>query len=306
MEYWPLPTKKDRFVENVTSILSRPLPENVGLVHSWCLRSVESAWTMAFRLKVPWTIGFHDSPDQEHHGKLRTHLIYKAAEKCNGIVTVSEAMKDKCRTLGIQKVPEVILNGLYDIETSDGTKSCRDFLPKSAVVGFLGMNAPHKGFKTVINWVSETQCKWNLYGDIHPDLKSDLVTLLNMFPERVLFQGRKESLSIYNEVDIVVMPTETFEPFGLVALEAARAGIPVIASKAGGLPEIIKHGQTGYLYEINNPVSGIKYINKLTEDTFLNHKLGKNARQNYLQNFSGDSMSSKWNAFFQWQLNEHK
>jgi glycosyltransferase involved in cell wall biosynthesis len=49
--------------------------------------------------------------------------------------------------------------------------------------------------------------------------------------------------------DLFLLPSEN-ESFGLAALEAMACGAPVVASNAGGIPEVVAHGETGYLFDV--------------------------------------------------------
>jgi glycosyltransferase involved in cell wall biosynthesis len=53
---------------------------------------------------------------------------------------------------------------------------------------------------------------------------------------------------LYAAADVLLLPSED-EPFGLVILEAMAAGVPVVASRSGGIPEIVEHGKSGRLVE---------------------------------------------------------
>ena len=63
----------------------------------------------------------------------------------------------------------------------------------------------------------------------------------------------KELSRVYAACDIFVCPSEWPEPFGMVNIEAMAAGKPVIASRTGGIPEIVEDGETGLLVEPANP-----------------------------------------------------
>ncbi len=68
----------------------------------------------------------------------------------------------------------------------------------------------------------------------------------------VHFLGRLNSVaSLLASADLFLLPSET-ESFGLSALEALASGVPVIASDAGGLPEVVRHGETGALHPIGD------------------------------------------------------
>ncbi|SDC41712.1 N-acetyl-alpha-D-glucosaminyl L-malate synthase BshA [Paenibacillus sp. UNCCL117] len=70
--------------------------------------------------------------------------------------------------------------------------------------------------------------------------------------DRVTFCGKQDDVAqLLSLADLMLLPSEK-ESFGLVALEAMACGVPTIASNAGGIPELITHGETGYLAEIGD------------------------------------------------------
>ena len=70
----------------------------------------------------------------------------------------------------------------------------------------------------------------------------------------------------YRSADVLIMPSRS-ESFGLVALEAAACGIPVVASDVGGLRTLVDHDQTGFLVEGRSPEDFAKYSSMLFEDS---------------------------------------
>jgi N-acetyl-alpha-D-glucosaminyl L-malate synthase BshA len=72
--------------------------------------------------------------------------------------------------------------------------------------------------------------------------------------DRVVFLGKQDSVAeIMACADLLLLPSQN-ESFGLVALEAMASGVPVVATTAGGLPEVVDSGETGYL----GPIGGVE------------------------------------------------
>lgn len=80
---------------------------------------------------------------------------------------------------------------------------------------------------------------------------------------KVMILGKKDTVSsLFSLADLLLLPSAK-ESFGLVAIEAMACGVPVVSSNAGGLPEVIKHGETGYLAEIGDIQSMADFALKL-------------------------------------------
>jgi len=70
--------------------------------------------------------------------------------------------------------------------------------------------------------------------------------------EKVLFLGKQEIVAdLISVADVLLLPSEK-ESFGLVALEAMACGVPTVGSNAGGIPEVVVHGETGYLADVGD------------------------------------------------------
>jgi len=90
----------------------------------------------------------------------------------------------------------------------------------------------------------------------------------------------------YDALDIVVVPSTEPESFGLVATESMLSKKPVVASKLGGLQEIIIHDETGYLFEAGNTQDLSSQLEKLIEDPLLCKTLGENGEVRVKNYFS--------------------
>lgn len=87
--------------------------------------------------------------------------------------------------------------------------------------------------------------------------------------DKVFFLGKQDDVAqVISMADILLLPSEK-ESFGLVALEAMACGVPTVASNAGGIPELIIHGKTGYLAPIGDTDTMAMYARKLLADPVL-------------------------------------
>lgn len=98
---------------------------------------------------------------------------------------------------------------------------------------------------------------------------------------------------------VQVVPSVGFEPFGLVAAEAMMRARAVVASRVGGLPEIVTHGQNGLLVEPSDPTALADALITLLGDRARCEQLGENGRAVALQQFSADLYVTRFAAVYQ-------
>jgi D-inositol-3-phosphate glycosyltransferase len=157
------------------------------------------------------------------------------------------------------------------------------------IVLFVGRLEPLKGVDILINAAamleSDVECSVLIVGGDESShaqvtqlqgLASDLG-----IEHRVAFTGAvdHETLPLfYNAADICVVPSH-YESFGLVAVEAMACGVPVVASRVGGLTGTVKDGETGYLVPWLCPEPFAERIEMLLENESLRRNLGEAARE---------------------------
>lgn len=95
---------------------------------------------------------------------------------------------------------------------------------------------------------------------------------------RIRFVGYQTPRAFYSQIDVAIVPSLWNEPFGMVAVEACAHGVPVIASRMGGLPEIIQDGFNGLLCSPDDPDAlGVAML-KLHQQPALLARLAAQAR----------------------------
>jgi len=107
-------------------------------------------------------------------------------------------------------------------------------------------------------------------------------------PENVSFVGWLDAGQLnefYRKARFVVVPSKWFEVCPIVILEAMANGLPVIASKIGGLPEIVENGVTGFLFEPGNAKDLADKMKLLWEDINLCRRMGEAARERAMREY---------------------
>ena len=110
----------------------------------------------------------------------------------------------------------------------------------------------------------------------------------------VLFLGNQDCMEeLLPLADVFLLPSSS-ESFGLVALEAMSAEVPVVVSNIGGLPEVVEHGKTGFLHDPGHLAGFVASVLKLLENQPLRQAMGRRARRVARARFSVDQMVSRY------------
>jgi len=115
----------------------------------------------------------------------------------------------------------------------------------------------------------------------------------------VHFLGEQDQLEpLFFCADLFLLPSEQ-ESFGLTALEAMNCGVPVIGSAVGGMPEVITHGETGYLFPVGDIASMAAHAVALLTDPVRLELFSIQAKRRAEQNFNADEIIPRYEAFYE-------
>lgn len=121
----------------------------------------------------------------------------------------------------------------------------------------------------------------------HEKLLKDIAAS-NQKERIIVWPYRDDVWAVWDMCDIAVVPSTESEPFGLVAVEAMAAGKSVIAAAHGGLVEIVRHEETGLLFEPGNADALADAITRLAGDEALRKRFGENGLQRFNDHFTLD------------------
>jgi N-acetyl-alpha-D-glucosaminyl L-malate synthase BshA len=117
--------------------------------------------------------------------------------------------------------------------------------------------------------------------------------------DKCVFVGKQPKIVDYlSAADVLLLPSEQ-ESFGLAALEAMACEVPVIASRVGGLPEVVTDGETGFLSEVGDVEKMAADAARLLSDAALRSEMGKRARESALARYRTDIVIPQYIEFYE-------
>ena len=117
--------------------------------------------------------------------------------------------------------------------------------------------------------------------------------------DKCVFVGKQPNIVDYlSAADVLLLPSEQ-ESFGLAALEAMACEVPVIASRVGGIPEVVTDGETGYLSEVGDVEKMSEDAARLLSDRALRREMGKRARESAVARYRTDIVIPKYLEFYE-------
>lgn len=260
--------------------------------------------------KSPMVVSVHNYPSYHTSnlliGKAGSLIMRLIARKSCMSIAVSDAVRrglveidriDPSRATTIHNGTEP---GVGDgILGQSGTEAFRRDLgitSETVVVGTAGRLIKDKGHSILLPVAERLRADY-------PDIK---VLIAGDGPERnrlendiaafrlkqsVLLMGFIDDLRpFFDLLDVFVLPSQK-EAFGMVLLEAMRSGCPVVASDIGGIPEIVRDGETGLLFKAGDAQALADTIGRLLEDKKLRDRLKLNAQRMVKEEFSLERMT---------------
>jgi N-acetyl-alpha-D-glucosaminyl L-malate synthase BshA len=115
----------------------------------------------------------------------------------------------------------------------------------------------------------------------------------------VLFLGKQNGIrEKLGQADLFLLPSR-LESFGLAALEAMACEVPVIATNAGGIPEVIEHGVDGYLVEPGDVQQAGRYAIELLSRADRGREMGKLARIHARKNYCANDVIPMYERYYE-------
>jgi len=289
-------TRAERLIEDLlghdsSGSLLPPDPANPIILHAHDWLAHFSAAPLKHKYKLPLVATIHATEYGRNNGihnsiqQYINHIEWNLQNEAWRLIVCTDFMRRECeKALGTAwDKMDVIYNGVEPTKfelPGLGDEELAQFrskyaLPHEKLIFFVGRMVREKGVQVLIEALPKVRsfyrdAKLIVVGGGHREHLVQQARALGI--ERyVYFTGfvpDEDLMKIYKVIDVASFPS-LYEPFGIVALEAMAAHVPVVVSDAGGLPEVVRHGTTGvttYAGNANSLADGLLsvLINPLT------------------------------------------
>jgi glycosyltransferase involved in cell wall biosynthesis len=270
----------------------------VDILHSHSGRAQNVAWLASVGANVTRVATRHVAFSPRHPA---IHRL-KYSQSCDGVIAVSQAVRHALLTAGVEddrigviptgvEIP-VTLPGPDLRQTARGGFGFED---SNFVAGHMGAFTHEKGQEVAVAAArlleaAEPELRLLLAGEgpLRAGLRGN---------PRILLPGYIEDrAAFFAALDVFLMPSRS-EAWGLAALEAMAHGVPVIASRIGGLPEMIEDGKSGWLVPPDDPGALARALVEAARDRARLKELGVGARQR-ARCFSLEETAARTEAFY--------
>jgi len=231
-------------------------------------------------------------------------MVKLAIRASDAVTAVSEYLRDETyRTFGVNRPIDVIPN--FISAPSHDKPDCRSWLaPCNAnilthISNFRPVKRVMDVMKVFAKVRAEQPAKLVMVGDGPDRAEAEAFARDNGLEQDVRFTGKQLDVgAVLACSDVFLLPSAT-ESFGLAALEAMAHQVPVVASRVGGLPEVIRHGVDGYLEPLGDIDAMADDVLTLLRDRNLRHTFGQSAQARALSTFAQDPIIDQYEALYE-------
>lgn len=234
-----------------------------------------------------------------------------AIENNNGLTAVSRYLADVTRReFALKRSIEVIPNFVDHqrfFRQTDPVLRARYALPGEKIITHISNFRALKRVPDILRAfaliVQEIEAKLLLVGS-GPEMNHAMELVNNLdIHDKVIFLHMVDRVEeVLSISDLFLLPSE-MESFGLAALEAMSCEVPVVASRVGGVPEVVRDGENGFLVEVRDVAEIAKKSLIILKDEKLAGRMGKKGRQIAVEQFSPDKVIPLYEEYYEKVLN---
>jgi len=284
------------------------IEESPDAIHANSIRAglVMAAATLGLNVPVVW----HAHDILPRHPLSTAVRLFAAATSRNRVLAVSRAVATRFRGILLRpfkrRVPIDVIHNPVDLdrfhpdtEAREGMRCALGLKNTQPVAGIVGQLTPRKGQLELIEGFAQVgrevpdaillivgEALFNRDEEYAEQLKRAVASL--GIADRVRFLGpRNDVPKLMQGLDLLVINSHE-EPFALTVLEGLASGTAVLATSVGGTPEMIRHGENGWLVRRRDHDDLVKGMLTLFRDEPLRRQMGSDGRRDAIARFSID------------------
>ncbi len=232
-------------------------------------------------------------------------------EKSDGLTAVSRYLQQEtltafgCTACRIEVIPNFVDPEIYDRAKYPAVllEAGRDARVLMHVSNFRSVKRVRDVVRIFERVAREIACVLVMVGDGPDRVEAEMEARSLGVEERVFFLGKLESVApLLACADLFLLPSES-ESFGLSALEALASGVPVIGSRVGGLPEVVRDGETGVLCPVGDVEAMAAAGRDILRDRDLWRSMSDNAARDARERFSMEQVVAQYEDFYRFVVN---
>lgn len=297
-------------------IVCRARQENVQVIHCHGYKAniLMSLLPRSLR-KLPYVSTLHGWTSIMRYSKMSAYAWADVwlAKRADRVVVVCEAMMRDARVVTAGLKPVVVRNGIQGNDEVIGTEKPwqqlrRDLTGRGLVLGTIGRLSAEKGFDILL-WAFAKIIEKGYHaslvvvGEGQDRLRLQEISRQKGIADRVVFTGYLDQADSYMKAfDLFVMASLT-EGLPITLLEAMWAGIPIVATRVGGIPEALDYGRCGILVSPGDANDLAKGIIVLADSVETRVQLARSGKERVQQEFSAAKMAHGYRKIYEQILN---
>jgi len=299
------------FIKSIALFLKKLLEGNIDLAHihtshgaSYYRKAIFVFLSSLFRVRI--VFHFHSSRFDSFFmdsGGLKKKIIQFTLGKSDAVVVLCHDWKDKIENKFALRNTHIINNPIpFDIERVESHRNKTS--SRHLKILFLGFLVKAKGIYDIVEIAkafdgSSSSPRFLICGK-GPEEREFLEKIKDGDLHNIEYLGwvsGKKKIDLYRNCDIFLLPSY-YEGMPMVLLEAIGSGLPVIASRVGGVREIVIEGENGYLLKPGDVEKFVDKIRILLSDPVLREAFSFKSRM-LAEKFKKERISEEWHQLYQ-------